>query len=83
MTTRYSFTCNQCWKEFEIKGHWYNQMLMHWFLDYKYMWHEILKHRKPILQKNNLRYIFRIHVAFMPLLILQIMDILAEPFRRL
>ncbi len=83
MITRYSFTCKECGKEFHILGHWYNQMLMHWFLDYRYMWHGILKHRKPIIHKKNSRYFFIIHIAFIPLLILQILDILAEPFRRL
>lgn len=83
MFTRYSFTCNECGKQFEIYGHWYNQILMYWFLDYKYMWHGILKHRKPIFYKNNLRYFFGIHIVFIPLLILQILDIMAEPFRRL
>lgn len=83
MVTRYSFTCNECGKEFQICGHWYNQMLMYWFLDFKYEWHCILKHNHFKLSRKGWIYFFRINMVFIPLLILQIMDILAEPFRRL
>lgn len=83
MVTRYSFTCNECGKEFQICGNWYNQMLMHWFLDFKYEWHCILNHNHFKLSRKDWRYFFRINVVFIPLLILQILDILVEPFRRL
>lgn len=83
MITKYSFSCSKCGKEFQIFGHWYNQMLMEWFLDYKYMWHCILKHNHYKFSRKRLIYFFKIHISFIPLFVLQILDILTEPFMRL
>lgn len=83
MLAKYSFSCNKCGKEFVIVGRWYNQMLAEWYLDYKFMWHGIIKHSHFKLTKNDIIYFLKIHISFIPLLILQVLDILAEPFRRL
>ena len=83
MVTKYSFSCSKCGKEFQIFGHWYNQILMEWFLDYKYMWHCILNHNHFKLSRKGWTYFFRMHIVFISLLILQILYIMAEPFRGL
>lgn len=82
MVSRYSFSCNKCNKGFEIRGFWWNQMLMHQYLDYLFIWHCILHHKVPWNKKDAL-YFIRNTVAWVPLVVLQIMDIFAEPFRRL
>lgn len=82
MTTRYSFTCLACGKKFKIQGHWYNQALMEWYLYYKYMWHRIIKHNTNP-NRIDIIYLIKIHLTFIPLLILQILDILAIPLRKL
>mgnify|MGYP005807271219 FL=1 len=82
MTTKLSFCCNKCGKEFIFKGHWYNQMLMEWWGDVRWVLHCIIKHYEK-LNKKDILYIFKLIVAFIPLFILQILDIIATPFRYL
>lgn len=80
MLTHYSFTCTKCQKHFDITGHWYNQMLMEWWLDYKWLWHCILYH-KGKWNRKDFDYFLKCHICFIPLLVLQILDIMAMPFR--
>lgn len=82
MTTKLSFQCNKCGKEFMFKGHWYNQMLIEWWSDVRWVLHCIEKHPKK-LNKKDVLYIFKLIVAFIPLILLQIVDIISTPFRYL
>lgn len=82
MTSKYSFNCPECQKHFEIKGHWYNQMLMHWWLDCKYLCHRTVCHPKK-WKKNDWSYFLKMIISFPPLLLLQILDIVVTPFRNL
>lgn len=82
MVTKYSFVCNKCGKEFMVEGHWYNQAVMHHYLDCKFALHIIIKHRKSITRKY-LKNLFIDIIAWIPLLVLQAIDIILEPLRRL
>ena len=77
MVTRYSFSCNECEKKFEIKGYWFNQFLLHWILDYKYMVHKIIFHKR----KPTIKYFIKMNVIIIPLLLFQIIDIPIELLR--
>ena len=77
-----SFRCNECGKEFVLKGHWYNQMLIEWWREIRRILHCITKHPE-ILKKKDVLHVLRLIVAFIPLLIFQILDIIAAPFKYL
>ena len=82
MTTKLSFRCNKCGKEFLIKGHWYNQMLMEWWRDVRWALHCMIKHHEK-LNKKGISHILKLVVVFFLLSILQILDIIATPFKYL
>lgn len=80
MISKQSFRCNKCGKEFVIKGHWYNQMLIEWWQDVRWILHCITRHpKKP--NKKDVLYVLKWIIAFIPLLALQILDIVAYPFK--
>lgn len=82
MTRKLTFRCNKCGKEFVFKGHWYNQMCMEWWSDIRWVLHCMVKHHeKP--NKKDILYIFKLIFAFVPLLFLQILDIISTPFKYL
>ena len=73
MVSKYSFTCKTCGKEFEIKGHWFNQMVLHHYLDYKWLLHCVFRHaRKP--NKKEVKYFAKMTLLWIPLILLQIVD---------
>ena len=82
MISKVSFRCGKCGKEFVIKGHWYNQMLIEWWQDVRWILHCITKHPETPNKKYVL-YVMKVIIAFVPLLALQILDIIATPFRLL
>ena len=82
MISKVSFRCGKCGKEFVIKGHWYNQMLMEWWGDVRWVLHCVTKHCEK-LNKKGILHILKLVAAFFPLSILQILDIIATPFRYL
>lgn len=77
MITKYSFSCNECGKEFKIKGYWFNQFLLHWIVDYRYMIHKMIYHK----HKPTIRYFVIMNVVAAPLLVFQIIDIPIEVLR--
>ena len=79
MVSRYSFSCNECGNKFEIRGYWFNQFVLHWVLDYKYMIHKIIVHKR----KPRLKYFLKMNLIAVPLFIFQFFDILLEPIRRI
>lgn len=79
MVTKYSFRCTKCEKLFEINGKFYNQWLMHWYLEYKYMLHEIIFHKNS----PHLIYFVKMNLLAIPLCFLQVLDIILEPLRRI
>lgn len=84
MISKKEFNCNECEKHFEIKGYWFNQIMLEWYLNYKFMWHGILKHKKgKKWTKKRIRYFILMNTIWIPLVILQVIDILLEPFRRI
>ena len=80
--SKLSFRCEKCGKEFVIKGHWYNQMLIEWWRDVRWILHCITKHPETPNKKDVL-YVLKVIIAFIPLLTLQILDIITTPFRAL
>jgi len=82
MVSEYRFTCNQCDKDFVVKGYGYNQMVMHHYLDYKFLWHCIMQHRNG-KSKKYILHLIKNTIIWVPLLMMQVLAIIAEPFRRL
>lgn len=82
MISKYSFTCPQCHKYFEIKCHWYNQMLIEWLGDFKWICHCIAHHRNR-LNRNGKVFILKTIASFPPILLLQILAIIVAPLRDL
>ena len=82
MITKLSFHCNKCGKEFVFKGHWYNQILIEWWSNIRWISHCLIRHNER-LSKNEMLYILKHIVAFVPLLFLEILDIIVTPFRYL
>ena len=82
MISKVSFRCGKCGKEFVLKGHWYNQMLIEWWREVRWILHCITKHPE-IPSKKDVLYVLRIIVVFIPLLTFQILDIIATPFKYL
>lgn len=77
-----SFSCTECKKVFELKGHWYNQMGIETYNDVRYCWHKLIKHpRKP--NKKDLKYILKLHIVLPIVLLLELLNILCIPFRLL
>jgi len=68
--TKYSFKC-ECGKEFEVNGYWYNQLVMHHYLDCKYVLHRLVHHQDRITRKN-VRRILMDTLIWIPLVLLQI-----------
>ncbi len=77
MVTRYSFSCNECGKEFKIKGFWFNQILLHWIPNYRYMMHKWFYHKR----RPQIKYFIIMNVAAIPLLALQMIYIPFEILR--
>ncbi len=74
MVSRYSFNCKTCGKEFAIKGYWFNQIVLHQYLDYKWLLHCIFCHwKKP--SRKEIKYFSKMTLIWIPLIILQIIDI--------
>ena len=82
MISKLSCRCNICGKEFVLKGHWYNQMTIEWWKEVRWILHCITKHPETPNKKDVL-YVMKVIIAFVPLLALQILDIIATPFRLL
>lgn len=82
MISKHSFTCARCQKHFEITGYWYNQMLMEWWLDFKFLRHCIAHHPRKY-KKNALVYFIKTITSLPVLLIMQILDIIAISLRNL
>lgn len=82
MVTQYYFDCPVCGKHFEIKGRWWNQCVMHHYLGSKYLIHRILK-KEYKSKKKMVCEVLRILLIWFPLLLMQLIDFLLEPFRRL
>ena len=80
--SKYPFTCTQCGKKFSINGHWYNQWILHHYLDCKFLLHELIKHHKKITKKTA-KVIFKYTIGWVPLILFQILDIILEPLRRI
>lgn len=80
MISKLSFRCGKCGKEFVIKGHWYNQMLIEWWKEIRWILHCITRHTE-IPNKKDVLYFLKLIIAVVPLLVLQILDIIAIPFR--
>lgn len=81
MVTRYSFDCPICGKHYEIKGKWYNQCVIHHYLDTKYFMHCIYK--KEYKNKKIIYTFLKMILIWFPLLLMQLFELLLEPFRRL
>lgn len=79
-TSRTSFTCNECGKLFELKGHWYNQIGLETYNDLRYCWHKLVNHRQC---KKNWKYIFRLHLLLPIVVMLEILNMICIPFRYL
>ncbi len=80
--SKYSFTCNKCGKKFSINGHWYNQWVMHIYLDSKFLLHDLIIHHRRITKKC-VKEMFVTIFAWIPLILFQILDIILEPLRRI
>lgn len=80
MVTKYLFTCAVCGKEYTVNGYWWNQWVMHLWLDYRYFLHCFIYHRKKLKARTILR-ILKMTLLWIPLIILQIIDILLQPLR--
>lgn len=80
--SKYSFICNQCGKEFSVNGHWYNQWIIHIYLDSKFLLHDLVIHHRRITKKE-LKEIFVTIFVWIPLILFQILDIILEPIRRI
>lgn len=82
MISKYSFNCNRCKRHFEVNGYWYNQMLIHWWCDFKWICHCAIYHRDS-WNWYDLAFVGRMIISFPVLLILQILDIITNPLRNL
>ena len=80
MITRYSFTCAVCGKEYTVNGYWWNQWVMHHWIDYRYLIHSIIHHRKK-LKVRGIFFILKMTLLWIPLIVLQVIDILLQPLR--
>lgn len=82
MISKISFRCSKCGKKFVINGHWYNQCVIEWWRDARFTFHCVIFHRHRLSWKE-MQHMLKI-IAFFPLfLILQMLDIIVEPFRHL
>ncbi len=82
MITKREFHCKDCNKTFIIKGHWFNQMYIDWWGDVVWIAHRIWKHHERP-KKSDWKYLSKLLLEFILLLPLQILDIIAAPFRYL
>lgn len=78
--TRWS--CNKCGKQFTIKGHWYNQIGLETYCDIIHCWHKLKNHRK-VMTKYDWEYMIKSHIILIPILILELLNIICIPFRLL
>lgn len=78
MITKYSFTCEKCGKEYAVNGYWWNQCLMHHWIDYIYFIHNFIYHRRKFKVKAIL-HILKMTLMWIPLIALQIIDIILYP----
>lgn len=82
MITKYSFDCSICGKHFEVNGYWYNQCIIHHYLNSKFLIHCILK--KEYKNKSKILDKFlKMILIWLILLPIQFIEILLEPFRRI
>lgn len=77
--------CRECREELSIKGHWYNQLGLEFYLDYIYMWHSI-KHNHNITNKVYfVRYFIGMNLKLIGILLLEFLFnlwyIIGIPFR--
>ena len=80
--SKYSFTCTKCRKQFSINGHWYNRCVLHHYLDCKFLPRDLFKHHRKITNKC-VKEIAICIIAWIPLILFQILDIILEPLRRI
>lgn len=80
MFTECAFHCGACGKEFKIKGYWWNQMIFHQWIDWKFMWHNLIFHKKKVSSELIL-HMLKMTLLWIPLIPLQIIDILLQPLR--
>ena len=80
MVTKYSFACAVCGKEYTVNGYWWNQWIIHLWLDYRYFLHCFIHHRKK-LKARAIFHILKMTLLWIPLIVLQIIDILLQTLR--
>lgn len=78
MVTKYYFTCAACGKEYTVNGYWWNQWVMHHWLDYRHFIHRFIHQRKKFKVRAIL-HILKMTLIWIPLVILQIISILLKP----
>lgn len=75
--SKYSFSCPICGKKFCIKGHWWNQIIIHHALDYAYIIHLMKNHRKALDREFLIETL-----VWIPLVIIQVLDIPLQILRK-
>ncbi len=80
MVTNYSFTCAVCGKEYTVNGYWWNQWVMHHWIDCRHLIHSLIHHRKK-LKVKGVFFVLKMALLWVPLIALQIIDILLQPLR--
>lgn len=76
--SKYSFSCPVCGEKFCIKGNWWNQVILHHVLDYLYRLHLTKRHQISFDKKFLIETLI-----WIPLIILQILDIPLQVLRKI
>lgn len=79
-----SCSCKECDKDFYIKGHWFNQIGLDFYLDYWWILHCLLKHKDKLTLKGW-GYVFKMTGKLLLILLLELIHIIwwiiGIPFR--
>lgn len=83
-TSQSSCRCTKCNERLTVKGHWYNQLGISFYLDFWFMIHSILKHNENLTLKDW-KYVLKMTGKLILILLLEILFniwwIIGIPFR--
>lgn len=77
--------CRQCGKELSIKGHWFNQFGLKFYLDYLYMCHSIKNNHNITNKKYFMKHFVWMNIKLIGILLLELLFniwyVIGIPFR--
>lgn len=80
ITKSFSTHCIICQKEIRVKCGWCNQIIGEWWMHYKDSWHKLIHHKEKFSRKDA-KYFLKLNLVFIPIFVLQAVDIIIYPFK--